>query len=72
MNLRRIRKQRKFSQIQLAKVSGVCRVTIQMCEGRKDANPTYQVLLALGKALNVIWGIDWQSRDSLQDEVEYR
>lgn len=57
--LREIRRQKKLSQVELARYTSLSRMTIQACE-RPNANPTYQVLRALGQALDVVWAADWQ------------
>jgi DNA-binding XRE family transcriptional regulator len=60
-NLRLMRRREKMSQMTLARRAGLNRMTVQACE-RQGANPTFQVLLALGRVLNVVWTVDWQSK----------
>lgn len=66
LKLREVRKKRRISQMGLAKITGLSRMTIQSCE-RAGANPTHHVLLVLGKALDVVWYADWQNRNSQKD-----
>lgn len=57
--LKAIRKARNLSQIELAEIAGVDRMTVQKCE-KEGANPTLVVLAQLGKALGVIFTAHWE------------
>jgi len=52
-NIKRLRKQFKLSQEELAKKAGITYSTLIKIESGKNDNPTIKTLLKIAKALNV-------------------
>ena len=52
-NLKRIREQRKYSKLQLAKLSGVSRKTIEIIENKNCMSTTLNTIEKLATALGV-------------------
>jgi len=52
-NIKRLRKQLKLSQEELAKKAGITYSTLIKIESGKNDNPTIKTLLKIAKALNV-------------------